>query len=218
MTNPYFAQALVAAERAARNGMPISPESLCSEDPELPVSAAMELLAEQRFADALEELGVNFTPMQRITSQQIAAIHLYLAAGNRTHQAKLRAAGVSATKWAGWMRQPLFADYISQHALDRLHGALPAAHMALADKAGAGESWAVSLLYQITGFHDPSKVDDPRKYFEAIFEVLSDEGVSDEILNKLAARIRQLSDPNTAASSARPAMIALSTPRAQEAS
>jgi len=214
----YFAMAVVAAERAVRNGMPITPETLASEDPELPVLEATRLLAEPRFSKALEELGINFTPMQRITEEQISAVHLYLAAGNRTHASKLRAAGTTATKWAGWMRQPLFRDYISQHATDRLHAALPAAHLALADQAEQGAAWAVNLLYQITGFHDPNKVDDPRKYFEAIFEVLSDSGVDERILTRVANRIREISDPAGTLPDSRPAMIIASPTRAQEVS
>lgn len=218
-SDPYFAQALVAAERAARNGMPITAESLVSEDPSLPIQASVDLTSDERFARALEEMGINFTPFQKLSNDQLAAIHLYLSDSSRSHAAKLRAAGISQTKWAGWMRQPIFKEYIARHAEDALFGALPATHLALADKATHGEAWAVNLLYGVTGFYDPNKVDDPRKYFEAIFEVLSDEGVSAAILQKVAGRIREISDPAASvANRQQPAMIVASPTRSQEAS
>lgn len=210
--NPYFTQCLLAAERAARMGMPITPEVILSEDSDLEVRDVVETLESPRFALALEERGINFTPMQRLDDDQVAAVHLYLADSSRSHAQKLRAAGVSQVKWSGWMRQPRFKQYIAEHATDRLYDALPGTHLALADKAEKGESWAVGLLYQVTGFHDPNKVDDPRRYFEAIFEILSDEGVDVAILRKVAGRIRELEGADTSANP-RQAMIVSSPQR-----
>lgn len=214
--NPHFTQVLLAAERAARMGMPISPEVILSEDPALEVRDVVEVLESPRFALALEEQGINFTPMERLSDDQVAAVHLYLSDTSRSHAQKLRAAGISQVKWSGWMRQPRFKQYIAEHSTDRLYDALPGTHLALAEKAERGESWAVGLLYAVTGFHDPNKVDDPRRFFEAIFEVLSDEGVDAKVLQKVAYRIRELSEVDGAAANPRQAMI-VSSPRQQEA-
>lgn len=217
-SHPLFAQALVAAERAAREGMPIQAETLNSQDPDLPIYVAVELLEDPRFGRALEELGVNWSPKQRVSSEQIAAARMYLAAGTRSHATRLRAAGVTSAKWAGWMRQPQFKAYIAQHSIDALDAALPGTHMALASEAMEGKPWAVQLLYQVTGFHDPNKVDDPRRYFERVFEVLSDEGVADEILRKVALAIRELDDPASAARGVGTTMIVPESPARLEAS
>lgn len=197
-SHPFFVAAVIAAERAARQGMPITAETLHSEDEQVPVSVAYDLLASPRFTRALEDVGVNLSPTQRVSSEQLAAVHLYLADASRSHAAKLRAAGISPSKWRGWMQQPYFRDYISQHAVDALHGALPQAHLALADKAGSGDMPAISMLYRLTGFYDPdAPADDPRKLFEAIFEILSDEGVPDATLAKIAGRVREQLSPST---------------------
>ncbi len=213
-THPLFAQGIVAAERAQREGMPLSAETLNAMDPQLRLSDAHELLGDARFARALEEVGINHDPTTRITSEQLAAVRLYLADTSRTHAQKLRAAGITQAKWAGWMRQPQFKAYIAAGALDMMEAALPATHMAVVDKAGRGEQWAVLLQYQLTGFHDPNKQDDPRKIFEAIFEVLSDEGVDHRVLEKVARRIRELADPAAVARAPRPAMIVASEQKA----
>jgi hypothetical protein len=205
-TNPIFVQGVLAAERCARQGMPINAETLSSEDPELPILQADELVHDPRFARALEEIGVNFKPFARLSNDQLAAIRIYLSSGGRTHASRLRAAGVSATKWAGWMRQPRFRDYIAQGGIDRINDSLVGAQMSLADRAEAGESWAVNLVFQLTGFHDPNKVEDPRPIFEAIFEELSDAGVDEEILRRVAGRVRNMLDP-AGLQQAQPAMI-----------
>jgi hypothetical protein len=80
------------------------------------------------------------------------------------------------------------------------------AQMSLADRAEAGESWAINLVFQLTGFHDPNKVEDPRPIFEAIFEELSDAGVDEEILRRVAGRVRNMLDP-AGLQQAQPAMI-----------
>jgi hypothetical protein len=206
MDNPYFAAGVIAAERCARDGMPITADSLNAQDSTLPLYEAEKLVNDDRFAAALEEVGVNFSPLDRVSMEQLAAVKLYLMDQSRTHAAKLRAAGISQTKWSGWMRQPRFREYINTFAMDTLHDALPGAHLALAREAQDGKQWATTLLYQVTGFFDPNRVEDPRRFFEGIFEVLSDEGVDERILAKVAGRIRELADPN-GAPAPRPAMI-----------
>ena len=117
--SPVFTQALVAAERCARNGMPLTAETLASEDPNLPIYVGVELLADERFAAALEELGINHSPTQRITSAQMAAAQIYLAAPAKTsHTQRLRAIGITQAKWNGWMRQPEFQRYIAAGSAD----------------------------------------------------------------------------------------------------
>jgi hypothetical protein len=205
--SPFFAQAVAAAERAARQGMPITPETLQSEDPQLPISAAHELVSDRRFAKALEEVGVNFTPLEPLSTEQLAAVKLYLQAGGRTHGAKLRAIGVSQAKWSGWMRQQRFKALLAEGGLDRIFEALPGAQVALSEKAESGESWAVNLVFALTGFYDPNKVDDPRPIFEAIFEELSDSGVDEAILRRVAGKVRTMLSAGPPSEQAQPAMI-----------
>jgi hypothetical protein len=214
-SSPFFSQAVVAAERCARQGMPITAETLSSEDPSIPLSTAHLFVEDARFARALEEVGVNFTPLEPLSNDQIASVKMYLAAPGKSHAAKLRAIGVSPTKWAGWMRQSRFRDYIATGSLDRLFDSLPGAQVAVAEKAEAGEAWAVNLVFSITGFYDPTKVDDPRPIFEAIFEELNDAGVDQAILDKVVKRVRGMLSPSAAQTPA-PAMI-VATP-AQKAS
>lgn len=205
-SSPYFAQGVVAAERAARQGMPITAETITSEDPSIPLSTAHLLVQDARFGRALEEVGVNFVPLAPITNDQLAAVKMYLAAPGKTHNAKLRAIGVSPTKWSGWMRQARFRDYIANGALDRMFDALPGAQLAVAEKAEAGESWAVNLVFSITGFYDPNKVDDPRPIFDAIFEELAKANVDPAILDRVVSRVRGMLAPS-GAPAAQPAMI-----------
>lgn len=215
---PTFTRALVAAERCARNGMPLTGETLASEDPGLAIFDATELLADERFAAALEELGINHTPTQRISSEQLAAAQIYLASPpNSSHAMRLRAIGISQAKWSGWMRQPEFRRYIADGSADILHGSLPAAHLAVADAAGRGQPWAVNLVYQVTGFHDPNKSIDLNAVLSAVFEILSDEGVDYEVLSRAAQRVREI-DPAASAGATPPRAMLTMTPAQERAS
>lgn len=187
-----FARAMYAAEMVHRTGLPVTPQTLHQENGDISLKMWQELLASEKVQAGLEERGIPLVSTTGLSPEQLAAAAIYLDTTNPlTHAQRLRAAGVSAAQWRSWMRQPLFAEYVGRAAEDDLQNAVPMLRQRVLQKADEGERWAVELGLEMTGAHDRRNQGvDVGQVLMLVFSVLDDAGVEQQMLSKIAERLR----------------------------
>lgn len=195
-----FAFIVQACERLHRRQQPLTPDHLQSELPDLTLTQARKLLESDRLAAALEARGITFAPLDALTAHQVHALSIYADTSvPMTHRERLRNAKVTQAKWDGWMRNPRFAARLEEIAEDRLAGSNPNAVLKLLEAQDRGERWAIELGMEMTGRHRRGQDgQDPSVLFAALFEVLDEAGVPQEVMQKVGQRFRQLANPSSA--------------------
>lgn len=193
-----FSAAIYAAEQADRAGHAITVESMATFNPELPKKVLADLLTTTKFQVALEERGLALPSASGLSPEQLAAAAIYLDMTTpMSHAQKLKAAGITDAKWRGWLRQPKFAQLVSQVSEEALRAAEPVALQRLSQLVDDSNLKAIEMVLEITGRHDRRKETvDVNQLLLAIFTVLDDEisplpgGV--DVLNKINTRVRAM--------------------------
>lgn len=183
------------AERLHREGMPVNEDTLGSASPGLLSQAALRRLAgSARFKQALSDRGIAADILLELTPHMLHALAVYLDTSTpMTHRERLRAAGVTQTKWDGWKRNPRFAARLAELSEERIADLIPVASLGLFSAADRGERWAIEMGLAITGRYEPGKSGaDPQQLLMAVFDILDDEGVPPAVMRKVGARLRML--------------------------
>lgn len=99
-------------------------------------------------------------PRGLLTPEQLTAVNVILDfRDTRSQKKKLQELQISSAKWNGWLRQPVFQDYItrvSEHILaDNLHES----HLALMDRVRSGDIGAIKYFNEMTGRYTQAKND-----------------------------------------------------------
>lgn len=189
----FYARVAHAAQTIHEQGFAVTVDMIRMRFPDLPYRQVQEVLESERFAATAEELGLPLTPHQGLLPEQVAALAIYLDTSTpATHSQKLRAAGVSPTKWRGWLRQPAFAARLQDVSAQLLQDAVPVAFQRISEAVDAGERWAVELSLEMTGTHDRrNDGTDLRKLLTDVFNVLDEEIADSAVLERIAAKIKQ---------------------------
>lgn len=187
----FFAQVIFALQQTRDAGLAPTVQSLRGFNSDLPVNQLKELMETERFAQACEELGIAISPTPGLEPQQVSALAIYLDTSvGATHAQRLRAAGVTSAQWKGWLRQPVFSQYLQNAASQSMFDAIPVAQQRIVEAAGAGERWAVELLMEMTGVHDRRGESlDVRSLLERVLTVL-DEELDSGAFDRVAARLK----------------------------
>lgn len=205
-----FSFVVQACERLHRRGAPLTAEQLQNELPDLSLLQARKLLESDRMVAALAARGVSFTPLDALSAHQVQALMIYVDTSvPMTHRERLRNARVTQAQWDGWMRNPRFAARLEEVAEDRLASSGPNAMLRLLEAVDKGERWAIELSLEMTGRHRRgSDGQDPSALFVALFQVLDEAGVSEEIRRKVGNRFKELASPGSAPVRAATVMLA----------
>lgn len=210
-----FAFIVQCCERLARQGVPITQESLAGElgaryTARLTPSQLSTMLSSDRLARALQARGIEFAPLDALSAHQLHALAIYMDTSvPMTHRERLRNAKVTQAQWDGWMRQPRFAAYLSELSEERLATSIPLTHLRLLEAVDRGERWAIELHYQITGRHDSrSNETDHTALYAGIFKILDDAGIDGRTLAQIGAAMRELTAPGSAPARAAAVILA----------
>lgn len=115
-------------------------------------------------SSSLASTGTGTGPAPRprgvLTPEQLTAINVILDfRDTRSQKKKLQELQISSARWNGWLREPVFQDYItrvSEHLLtDNLHES----HLALVDRVRSGDIGAIKYFNEMTGRYTQAKND-----------------------------------------------------------
>lgn len=108
-----------------------------------------ELLSSAAVRVALSDRGIDGN--YGLTEEMIAAIATVCNfADQRSRARKLKDMGISATKWAGWMRNPRFVAFLHKVSSDELQSNLHVAHEGVLRAVDKGSEQAVRLYMELT--------------------------------------------------------------------
>jgi hypothetical protein len=191
-----FAAGVFAAEQCQRQGIVVSQDTLCMMSDKLTPASALLLLESDKFQNALDERGILLPENGGLSGQQMHALTIYMDMSvAMSHPQKLRAMGVTDSKWQGWLQQPGFAARISEVSEDRLRSSVPIALQRIHEGVDRGDQKFIELSLEITGRHDRRKETvDVNAILTQIFNVLDEEIPDQETLGRIADRLRRLRD------------------------
>lgn len=120
-----------------------------------------ESLRHEGFRLALSNRGIH-APAQvnmpgqtipnALTPEQLAAITVMVNyADTRPRGTKLKELGISTTKWAGWMKNPVFKEYLQGLTAANFQDAMYIANEGLMKAIDRGDTNAVKFYMEITG-------------------------------------------------------------------
>lgn len=205
-----FAHVVAVCMRLHRDLQPITPERVQSELPDLTLTQCRKLLESDRLATALQERGVTFEPLDALSAHQMHALAIYADTSvPMTHRERLRNAKVTQAKWDGWMRNPRFAAALEEISEERLAHAVPQMNLRLMEAIDRGERWAIELGYAITGrFRANDTGQDASALFAAMFQILDEAGIPDQVMKQVGQAVKQLATPGSAPARAATVMLA----------
>ncbi len=152
-----------------------------------------KVLASQEFKRALELRGVVPSASGLTTEQDYVLLNLTNPSDGKTLQQKLKAAGVSYTKYQAWMKQPVFRAQIDSMTQGILHDNMPAI-VQLSRLAGQGDLGAIKYQLELNGTYDPNKQQsiDILALMSAILEIISKHVQDREVLSSVAGDMGEL--------------------------
>lgn len=117
---------------------------------------AAQDVAEPHVVAALVNRGVKVPKPDAIpdelTEEQVTAVSLILDwTDHRSHNTKLRSIGVTPTKYQGWLKNPVFKEYLHSLSAQSLDDALNVAHEGLVKATAKGDVNAIKFYMELTG-------------------------------------------------------------------
>lgn len=158
-TSPAVFRGVVAGASAAyqlKKGVPTVEEisKYCAHSPK----TIGRVLATPEFKQLMKLRGYPFEEVAKLSPEQYFAVQIMTDPSNKKPlAAKLRQAGITMAQYRGWMKQPLFREYITKISEDMLGEHVADVHTMVLNKAVSGDLTAAKLVYELNGRHDPNK-------------------------------------------------------------
>lgn len=130
-----------------------------------------------------------------LTPEQIAvAAALNNTKDRRADSRKLTHLGVSERKYAGWLNNKRFVEYMKLSANNILEHSEHEAHMALLRKLAAGDQKAIQLYYEMTGRYNPAheQTVNLQQILVQIIEVIQRRVIDPEVRAEIAADLKMI--------------------------
>lgn len=189
-----FTRAVVAALALHRQGIPITPASLNSENSDITKPQYEALLMNDKYLAALADRGIEPGTVRGMTPRQMSALAIYFdSTSTQSHRQRLAAAGVTSAEWGGWLKNPYFAREYMAMSEDLAAAGGPLALQRLVEQVDRGERWAVELMLEVTGRHDrrPKSVD-LNALMMGLFTILDDAGIPADVMAKIGTKIKEM--------------------------
>ena len=137
---------------------------------------------------SFEERGMPVIEGRSLTPEQITLANTMLnLADQRSNRKKLQDAGVTPTKWDGWMQDPDMKEYMMTRSKQILEGALPDAHLALVENVKRGDLGSLKFYYEVSGFYTGKENQiDVRQILNKVLEILMIHVTDPEVLKKIS--------------------------------
>ena len=141
-----------------------------------------------KLKDSFEERGMPVIEGRSLTPEQITLANTMLnLADQRSNRKKLQDAGVTPTKWDGWMQDPDMKEYMMTRSKQILEGALPDAHLALVENVKRGDLGSLKFYYEVSGFYTGKENQiDVRQILNKVLEILMIHVTDPEVLKKIS--------------------------------
>lgn len=152
-----------------------------------------KVLASPEFKYALRTRGVEPTSTGLTTEQDYVLLALTDPSDGKTLQQKLRALGVSYTKYRAWMKQPVFKAQVDRLTQDLLHNNVDSL-VQLEKLAVAGDLSAIKYKHELNGLYDPNKQNniDAMALISLVFEVVARHVNNPVALQGIGAELGQI--------------------------
>ena len=118
------------------------------------------------FINALSNRGIDIISAlankepDELTTEQVAAVSVVLDFNDtRSRAAKLKAIGVSGTKWQGWMKDSKFKAYLHKLSADGFEDSVHTVQEGLLRAVDRGSVDAVKFYMELTGRHTGSSAE-----------------------------------------------------------
>ena len=149
---------------------------------------------EKKLEPYLGARGVINRTDSRLTDQQLAAVNLMVNfMDKRPLHKKLKALGISATKWQGWQRDKTFSKYLKFMTEEMLNINMTAVNDGLLNAAEAGNVRAAQFVYEITGrYKKDSPVANIQLLIVQIIEVIQKHVHDPETLRGISSDFEEL--------------------------
>jgi hypothetical protein len=126
----------------------------CSHQPQ----TISKVLVTEEFKELMRLRGFPFDEGAQLTPAQVFAVGIITDPTNRKDlRTKLKQAGITYATYRAWLKQPHFAQYITQISEQMLNEHVQDVHTKVVEKAAGGDIQAMRLYYELTGRHDPQK-------------------------------------------------------------
>ena len=126
--------------------------------PNIRASTITKIVASSEFKKLMSSRGYSFEKAHTLTPEQYFAVSIITNASDRRPlSAKLKSAGVTYAQYRGWLKQPIFREYISSVSEDMLGEHVQDVHTRVVERASSGDIQAIKLYYELTGRHDPNR-------------------------------------------------------------
>lgn len=191
VTEWFFTECVFAAETLQREGVTITAASIHARNTRLPVMQISILLDSRAWRSAMAERGIQ-NAHDPLSPRQLAAVAIYMDMTiGLNHAQKLKRANVTNAEWVGWMRQPQFAQYLSDVSSEALQASVPVARQRIAEGVDRGDRGFIELALKMTG-NDPDQAVDIRGVLMAVFTILDEEIRDPSVLAKIGGRVGSL--------------------------
>jgi hypothetical protein len=188
ITEWFFSEAVFAAEELQRQGQTINADTLHAQNPRLGKPNLAILIDSRAWRAALAERGIQ-NGMEPLSPRQMAAVAIYMdMTVGLSHKQKLARAKVTNAEWTGWMRQPQFAQYLSDVSSELLQASVPVARQRIAEGVDRGDRSFIELMLKMTG-NDPDQAVDVRAVLMAVFTILDEEIQDGALLARIGAKV-----------------------------
>ena len=128
-------------------------------------------LTTPEFMGMMEKRGIS-PNVETLTPEQMALLQILTDTNKGSMASKLNKAKVKQATFRAWLRQPKFREAYNKIAGDVLRDSIPAAKVALADKAANGDLGAIKYMNELTGEYRPQQAEQTASGQEMVRVVL----------------------------------------------
>lgn len=148
-------------------------------------------------------VGALMVPASRgefasLTPEQLMVANILLDfRDKRSNSKKLAECGITTAKYNGWLKDPVFKNYVTKRSEQLFGENQNEINGALLSRARSGDIGAIKYANQMTGYFDPDKreVTDVNMVLMTVLEILTEElSTSPELLGRVAERLVTLAD------------------------
>lgn len=94
-----------------------------------------------------------------LSTEQLAAINSILNfEDKRSRAAKLKELGINPSQWTGWMKNPVFKNFLQEMSAVNLNDSVHIAHEGLMKSVDKGDTNAIKFYMELTGRHTQGDV------------------------------------------------------------
>jgi len=177
-----------------RNGMLPTPGEVVKEWEGFELKTVRKAFASKEIKEALSIRGIEWSKKAGLTEEQLYALAILQdPSDRRSTKARLDELGIPMSKYRAWMRNPLFAGYMSQQAEANFEDSVQLAINRMIANADSGDQRAIEKILEMSGRWNPQQqeMQNARTVVLMFMEVIQSELADDkERLARIMTKVR----------------------------